>query len=187
MAGAERRSSIGPALPAHARLFLALWPTPAVRARLAAWRDAWRFAPGAAPTPDDRLHLTLHFIGAVARERVAEIGAGLDLRAAPFTLGFGRCEVWPGGIAVLRPDAVPPSLRTLHADLRDRLLALRLHVEDRPFRAHVTCARKAVGALAPPIRPGALRWPVRGHALVESRPGHGGGYVVLRRYAAAGP
>jgi 2'-5' RNA ligase len=82
---------------------------------------------------------------------------------------------------------VPSSLRTLHTDLRERLLALSLRVEDRPFRAHVTCARKAGGALPPPFEPGALRWAVRGHALVESRMGHGGGYVVLRRYAATRP
>jgi 2'-5' RNA ligase len=181
---AERRSLLRPAPPVNARLFLALWPPPGVRARLAAWRDAWRFAPGAAPTPDDRLHLTLHFIGAVPRARLADVADALDVRATPFALTFGRCEVWPGGIAVLQPDAVPALLCALHADLRARLLGLGLPVEDRPFKAHVTCARRAGGAVPPAPGSGALRWPVHGHALVESRLGQGSGYVVLRRYPA---
>ncbi len=170
---------------AHARLFLALWPSPMVRERLAAWRDAWRWPPGASATPDERLHLTLHFIGAVPRERVAEIGAALDVATAPLTLTFGRAEVWPGGIAVLRPDAVPPALHAMHGALRERLQALALRVEDRPFRAHVTCARKAAGAAPPAMGPRSLRWSVRGHALVESRMGAGGGYEVLKRYPAS--
>jgi 2'-5' RNA ligase len=169
----------------HARLFLALWPSPAVRAQLVAWRDAWRWPPGATPTPDERLHLTLHFIGAVARARVGEIADALEIRGGRFELAFGRPEVWPGGIAVLRPDAVPARLAALHAALGTRLLALGLRVEDRPFRAHVTCARRAQGATPPAMARGAMRWAVRGHALVESRMGAGGGYIVLRRYPAA--
>jgi 2'-5' RNA ligase len=184
MVVAQRRNVPRPTLPANARLFLALWPSPAVRAELAMWRDAWRFAQDAAPTPEDRLHLTLHFIGAVPRARLPDVADALDVHAPSFALSFGRGEVWPGGIAVLRPDGVPASLRALHADLRARLLWLGLPVEDRPFKAHVTCARKAAGAIPPPIGPGALRWPVRGHALVESRMGRAGGYVVLRRYPA---
>lgn len=170
--------------PPSARLFLALWPGASVRARLAACRDAWRWPPGASPTPDERLHVTLHFIGAVPRQRLQEIEAGFAVPARRFDLTFGRAEVWHGGIAVLRPDATPAALGELHDALRGRLLVLGLRVEDRPFKAHVTCARKAGGAHPPPIVPRSLRWSVRGHALVESRMGRGGGYVVLRRYPA---
>jgi len=167
------------------RLFLALWPGPTVRAGLARWRDAWSWPQGARPTPDERLHLTLHFIGSVPRARIDEIAQGVDIRTRRFQLTFGSAETWPGGIAVLRPDATPEPLVALHADLRDRLEVLGLPVEDRPFRAHVTCARKAAGARPPGIAPRTLRWSVRGHALVESRMGRGGGgYVVLRRYPA---
>jgi len=185
VAPTPRASPRVPASP-NARLFLALWPTPAVRARLAACRDAWSWPPGAAPIPTERLHLTYHFIGAVPRARLEEIAASLDVAAPPFALTFGRTELWPGGIAVLRPDAVPTPLADLHARLRERLVALGLRVEDRPFKAHVTCARNAVGARAPALAPRALAWRVHGHALVESRMGRGGGYVVLRHYRVAG-
>jgi len=170
--------------PPTARLFLALWPGSTVRARLAAWRDAWRWPLAAETTPDDRLHLTLHFIGSVPRSRLNEIAARLDVASRRFELTFGAAELWPHGIAVLRPDATPAALTALHDALRERLRALALRVEDTPFKAHVTCARKAAGAVPPAPAPRRLRWSVRGHALVESRMGRGGGYVVLRRYPA---
>jgi 2'-5' RNA ligase len=164
-----------------ARLFLALWPTPQVRERLLAWRDAFDWPAGAAVVAADKLHLTLHFIGPVARERIDEVGAGLAVAAGSFELRFGRAELWPGGIAVLRPLACPDALLALHRRLGDALRALGLPTEARRYRPHVTFARKAFGA-ALRVEPAPLRWRVRSHALVESRPGRGGGYVVLRRY-----
>ena len=131
--------------------------------------------------PTERLHLTLHFIGPVARERVPAVADAFDVPAARFDLAFGDAERWRHGLAVLRPLALPPALSALHAALAERLRASALPVEARPFRAHVTMARDAPGAVPPAAGP-ALRWRGRGHALVESRPGRDGGYVVLRRY-----
>ena len=45
----------------------------------------------------------------------------------------------------------------------------------------MTFARRADGA-ALTAQPTPLRWRVRNHALVESRLGRNGGYVVLQRY-----
>ena len=50
-----------------------------------------------------------------------------------------------------------------------------LPVEKRPFRPHVTLARHAAGAV-PPSETAPLRWPVNGHALVQSA---GGRYTPL--------
>ena len=165
----------------HARLFLALWPTPLVRERLLVWRDAFDWPTGAAIVAPERLHVTLHFIGAVARERVDAIADGLAVQTGSFELAFGRPELWPGGLAVLSPLSCPDGLHSLHWRLGDALRALGLPTEARPYRPHVTFARKAAGAAlrhAPPP----LRWRVRSHVLVESRPGRVGGYFVLRRY-----
>jgi 2'-5' RNA ligase len=180
-ADADPNDLAPPSSPRRARLFLALWPTPGVRSKLLAWRDAFDWPAGAALVAPNKLHLTLHFIGPVARERIDEVADRLALATGSFELRFGRAELWPGGIAVLRPLADTDSLLALHRRLGEALRALGLPTETRPYRPHVTFARKSGGA-ALRFEPEPLRWRVRSHALVESRPGRGGGYVVLRRY-----
>jgi 2'-5' RNA ligase len=127
----------------NVRLFLALWPTPQVRSGLLAWRDAFAWPASATVVAPERLHMTLHFIGAVPAERVDAVQAGLAIEPAAFELRFGRAEVWPRGIAVLRPLAEPPALHDLHQRLGEALRALDLPTEARPFRPHVTFARRA--------------------------------------------
>jgi RNA 2',3'-cyclic 3'-phosphodiesterase len=160
------------------RLFLALWPDPAVRDELRAWRDGWQWPRGASPVADDKLHLTLHFLGSQPSERVAELADGLAVPCAPFQVELGVAVVWPGGVAVLEPSSTPPELLRLHANLSDALLKLGLVPEARPYRPHVTMARRAGGAVAP-ADGRQLAWEVTGYALVESRPG---GYEVVRVY-----
>lgn len=167
---------------ATARLFIALWPGPAVRASLRAARDAWQWPAHAAPVATDKLHLTLHFIGSVPAVRVPGIAVALRaVPVAPFELRLAAPALWPHGIAVLEPAHVPARLAALHAALADALRGLALPVEARRFRPHVTLARHAQGAALPGAPAQPLRWSVHGHALVESR---GGSYVVLERYAA---
>ena len=163
------------------RLFVALWPTDTAREGLARWRDAWRWPADAAPVASEQFHLTLHFIGDVARSRLDALTEGLRAPFVPFELTFGRPAFWPHGIAVLEPDTVPLRLLELHAALEDRLQGLSLPIEDRTFRPHVTLARHATPALPSACPP--ARWQVRDYALVELRSERGGGYRVLQRYA----
>lgn len=169
------------ARPATARLFLALWPDAAVRAALGAQQSLWHWPEGAAPEAAQRLHLTLHFIGAVALDRLPALRAGLAVAMPPVALEWGRAELWRHGLAVLEPLAVPPALRSLHADLARALQALTLPVESRAFRPHVTLARRAHGAVPPPPAP-PWRWDARGYVLVRSHGGAQGGYEVLERW-----
>jgi 2'-5' RNA ligase len=156
-----------PPSTATERLFIALWPTPALRRALHARQQRWQWPHGARLTSRDNLHLTLHFIGAVPAERVAAVAAGLAAPCPPFTLVLDDATVWPNACAVLTASVTPPPLATLYARLADALQALRLPVETRPFRPHVTLARYAQGAQAPaPLA--ALRWPVRSCVLVRS-------------------
>lgn len=164
------------------RLFLGLWPTPELRDALQAHADAWNWPASARRTRIERLHVTLHFIGAVAASRLQELKEGL---AVPFTgceLLLDRMAVWPGGIAVLEAGEVPRELAELHAALAERLRSLQLPVEERRYRPHVTFARKAFGA-RPPADAQPLRWSAPpGYFLVESLPG-GRGYQPVQLYA----
>ncbi|MEK8030906.1 RNA 2',3'-cyclic phosphodiesterase [Ideonella sp. DXS29W] len=166
-----------------ARLFLALWPAEAQRQSLHDWQQAVRWTPAARLTPAEHLHLTLHFIGPVPRIRLDELASGLALAWDPIDLVLDRFSVWPRGIAVLEPGGrTPPALQALHDALAQRLFGLDLPVETRPFRPHVTLARRADGAkLVSDAGPQALRWRANaGHVLVESA----GGYRVLQHFAA---
>lgn len=170
-----------PALPASLRLFLALWPDDAVRASIAGWQRSWAWPPGSRLVAPEQLHLTLHFIGNVPAARLAEVVRGLQVPFDAHDIEFGDAKVWPGGIAILRPLATPEPLAGLHGRLAMALRALQLPVEERPFRPHVTLARKASDA-APPPGP-AIRWRAdSGYVLVRTLPS-GGGYRIVERFS----
>jgi RNA 2',3'-cyclic 3'-phosphodiesterase len=161
-----------------ARLFLALWPSLAVRRALVVQQARWAWPAGAAPTAANKLHLTLHFIGAVPAARLVELTQGLRVRVPRSTLVLDTAELWPNHCAVLCPSQVPAPLVALHGALAQALRARNLPVETRPFRPHVTLARNAAGVV-PPAQPTALYWPVRAYALVQSA---GGRYTPIARY-----
>ncbi|WP_036251436.1 RNA 2',3'-cyclic phosphodiesterase [Massilia sp. BSC265] len=167
------------AKPPTTRLFLALWPDPALRHLLTGWRDAWVWPKGAAPVHADKLHVTLHFLGGLPSDRLPELLDGLKVPFEPFRLDLMRAALWHNGIAVLEPDLTPPGLAALHTRLSDALVALGLQPEARRYRPHVTMARRAAGATVPTDGPPVL-WDVRGYALVESK---NGVYTMLRDYA----
>ena len=167
-----------PGIPS-ARLFLALWPDPAMRHLLKEWRDAWGWPKSASPVHADKLHVTLHFLGGLPGERLPEFLDGFRVPFEPFQLDVSTAAVWHNGIAVLEPEQAPAQLLALHARLAEALVALGLHPEARPFRPHVTMARRATGAVLPSNGP-PIAWDVRGYALVESK---NGVYTVLRDYA----
>jgi RNA 2',3'-cyclic 3'-phosphodiesterase len=163
-------------------LFIALWPGPAVRAALAALRDAIGWPPGAAPVNDAQLHLTLHFLGAVSAALLPQLVPGLRVTVRPFALQIGAAVPWPRGLVVAPLAAVPAALLTLQTELAAALARLGLAAEDRPFHPHVTLARRACGAHLPPGS-APLRWRSGGYALVGS---DRGAYRVLARYGERG-
>lgn len=150
-----------------ARLFIGLWPDPETRAALLRQQAAWRWPIGARLTRPERLHLTLHFLGELPRDRIAGLVQGLALPFEPFVLKLDQPELWSGVNAVLRPTAVPPALTALHGRLLRVLDALALPPLRLPFQPHVTLARVARGAERPATVE-RVRWTVDGYALVES-------------------
>ena len=165
------------------RLFIGLFPDSAVRDELAAWRDAWNWPRSATPVRTERLHQTLHFIGDVALERVPELAGALCMPFSRFEMKFGRAVLWPHGVGVLEPETVPAPLVELHAALAEVLQRLALPLDERPYRPHVTLARRAAGAVAPHQGP-AILWKIDSYALMKSTLGLDGGYTVVREIFA---
>ena len=165
---------------AQLRLFLGLWPDAEVLERLVALADGWSWPAQVRRSAPDQLHLTLHFLGNVPAVRLPDLRAGLRTEWSGCALDLDRGTVWPGGIAVLEASQVPPPLARLHAELGEELRELGVPVESRPYRPHVTLARKAAGAQPPPFEP--LRWHTGpGYALVRSA-GGGRGYETLQSF-----
>ncbi len=175
-----------PASPAARRLFLALWPSAAARRAIAAQAGAWAWPAAARRVAPARLHVTLHYIGPVPAARLDAVAAALVVPLEPAWITLDRAAVWPGpAVAVLEAGRVPEALRALHERLARALRGLGLPVETRPWRPHATLARHAAQAVPPaPMR--AVRWRVKGYALVESVPGPGGGYRELCVFPATG-
>jgi 2'-5' RNA ligase len=140
---------------------------------------SWQWNSGAKPTRTERLHVTLHFIGNVPAARLPELRSGLAVEWPGDELVLDHPTVWRGGIAVLEATRVPPALAALQAKLAERLRLLQLPVESRPWRPHVTLARKAFGARPPACAP--LHWPAGpGYALVRTLGGRG--YETLQAF-----
>jgi 2'-5' RNA ligase len=165
------------------RLFIGLMPDAAVRDALVEHQRHWHWRAGSAPTRPERLHLTLHFLGDVDALRAQALCTVLPTEPLrPFELLLRTPQVWPGGIAVLRPDP-QPALDDLHARLAQRSREVGLALPRDDWLPHVTLARGAPGAL-PPHETAPLRWAVNGYALVWSRPGPAPSYEVLEQYGA---
>ncbi|HKJ70553.1 MAG TPA: RNA 2',3'-cyclic phosphodiesterase [Gammaproteobacteria bacterium] len=175
--------------PGKQRLFFALWPDPELQAALAerarealGERRARRVAAG-------NLHATLAFLGEVdAQARACAEAAAGRVSAAPFTLSIDRLGYWSRrGLLWAGPDSQPPAVEALAADLGEALAAdCGFERERRPFRAHVTLARKVAkmpGRVA--IEP--LAWPVARFVLVASELGPGGAsYTIVGEWPLTG-
>lgn len=131
--------------------------------------------------PDDSLHLTVHFIRDVPAERLPHLKRGLAVPAEPTSLRLDRFDVRERGIAVLTPSQVPNTLLRLHFHLGEALRRLGLPVESRPFRPHVTLARRASGAALNREKPEVVPWRGGSYLPAESA---GGPYLPLKRFAA---
>lgn len=154
------------------RLFFALWPDDGLREGLARrLPNLLGDYPCRAQRPD-QWHVTLEFIGNVAAERLDSLhAAAVDAHwalAAPAELRFDRLERWPRPeVLCLTATDVPPTLCALVDSLRASLARHGFEPEQRPFRPHLTLARKArQPVVARPVMP--LRWSVGDLVLVRS-------------------
>jgi RNA 2',3'-cyclic 3'-phosphodiesterase len=174
--------------PARRRLFFAIWPDDAERRALATAIDATLAVAGGRPVPLEQLHLTLEFLGSVAAAELptlAALGAAVSLPAGQ-TVVLDRLDWWRRAAMLVAVPSVPAAgLLALQADLRRALSGRGFRVDSRPFRPHVTLARKV--AAPPPRRAVCVSWPIGAFALVESVPSPAGStYTPLASWPQAG-
>jgi RNA 2',3'-cyclic 3'-phosphodiesterase len=171
--------------PRTRRLFFALWPDDATRQELAhATRKAVRGS-GGRPVPVANLHATVAFLGNVAADLVPAIEAAAStVHGARFELTLDAIDFWPRPqVLVAVATETPPEAVSLAAALWSAVTPLGLQPDLRPFRAHVTLARKVhkphEGLGMHPVH-----WVVPDLALVESRTDpEGARYAVLRSWS----
>ncbi len=166
------------------RLFFALWPDDEVRAALAALWQRHTVQRGK-PVRPENLHITLVFLGPVDDERRSclESAAG-ELGGEPFTLVLDQLSWWSRPrVMWVGPSQMAPALPSLVGDLKLACEGCGFEPERRPYRAHMTLARKVPHARVPPqIEP--IAWHVGSFALVESKTLPAGAeYSVLRTWA----
>jgi 2'-5' RNA ligase len=151
------------------RTFFALWPSAKARDELALRAAAVAKACSGRPPRPDTLHLTLVFIGATPRERVASLQGLMDgIRLPRFALRLDQCGWWRhNGIAWAGTHAVPEALIALQQALSRGAEKLGFSLDVRPFVPHLTLARDAGRGPPAAVMP-ALDWDVGSFVLVES-------------------
>lgn len=142
--------------PALGRYFLALCPGSVARSALA----ALPLPPGAQPVHPDDLHLTVAFLGPLGDHQPQSLLAALSPACAlpPPRVTLDASESWPGP-RVFCAVGDCPDVAALAARLWQRLGVLGWVPEARPYRAHVTLARKLPAPFGPRVAlPAPIRW-----------------------------
>jgi RNA 2',3'-cyclic 3'-phosphodiesterase len=175
------------------RLFFALWPDEAARGALISATASAVGQCGARPVPAQNLHVTLAFLGAVERARVAALAdlartcAAALAQPSPLSLRFTLLARWrPQQILCALTDAAPAAAQRLADALKDGAAAGGFTPDLKPFQAHVTLARKVARLAGVPLMQPVL-WSFDALALVDSRTEAAGPiYSVIELYPLVG-
>ncbi len=130
------------------RLFFALQPTREQNLALTA-----QVAPlivGAQPMPAENLHATLCFVGAIEPDRLDDLrSAAAGVRGRPVALSFDTLEHWsvPKVLCATASQESPPAT-ALATALGEAAVAAGFSPDIKPFRAHLTLAKKFRGDLS---------------------------------------
>ena len=169
------------------RVFFALWPGDAAKQALAETAAKLREQCGGRATSAAKAHITLFFVGSIARTRLPALEAlAASVESRGFELVLDRIGYWRHNrIVWAGAHAVPDPLSMLAAELTRRLATEGVVGEPRPYVPHVTLLRNAERAPRTRTMP-PLEWAVREFALVESAPaGAGVQYNVMKRWPLA--
>jgi len=150
------------------RLFVALWPSPAVQRE---WAVLAAEAPHGVPVSPGNLHLTLAFLGSSSLQQEARYRRALSgLRFAPIALDIGCLGFWrEPRILWAGPKETPVALAALVEDINVLLRPCGFIPETRPFQAHITLKRKFPGPAPDWGTRSSVRWLADTVALVWSQ------------------
>lgn len=159
-----------PQQSARSRLFFALQPDAGVRSRLWQLARSLPLARARLTHPDD-LHATLAFLGMVDSGRLEQVTAVASrISGKAFKLQIDQLDYWPRPkVAWAGPSEIPAALTALVEQLWSGLAECGFEPDPRPYRPHITLARKggriAAGGIDPPIP-----WEVHDFVLMQSLP-----------------
>lgn len=156
--------------PEKERLFFALWPEAGQQRAWAQAAREWLPPRTGRLVAAENLHLTLLFAGEVTLEQRHCLEQMADaVRGEPFVLQFDRSGYWR------RPQVVwwgcsqtPAALLGLAQALQAVAQQCGIAVDERPYAAHLTLARKVRRPPAP-INPDVTEWLVDRFVLVRSQ------------------
>ena len=166
-------------------MFFGLWPEASVRAELATVMRRLKPTLSAAWVRPENLHITLAFLGEVEASRVDAATAAADaVSFEAFELALDRTDYWrKPQVFCLTPSAVPETLEKLAADLAANLQNAGFKLDTRPYRAHLTLARKAARPPENVPLEKAVVWRSSAFVLVESRQDRlGSCYTIIRSW-----
>ena len=151
------------------RLFFALWPDQGLQHAMGDWVRSAHCVCGGRKIPDEKLHVTLAFLGEVEAARYSSlVDIGSAVSAATFELSFDRIAYWRHNrIVYAAANGIPAALATLAGALTERLGGAGLPIDRRTFMPHVTLLRDAKRA-PPQAETGPLVWRVGALSLVET-------------------
>jgi RNA 2',3'-cyclic 3'-phosphodiesterase len=179
---------MAPAGGTRARVFFALWPDSDTRSGLAQAAKRLHAACGGRMPRPDHIHVTLVFLGDVARGRLDALRAAAGaVVASAHALTLERFGWFRRNrVAWIGPSRTPPQLLELVHGLEAALRQAGFNFDARPYEAHITLGRKAdCGEL--PALPESIAWPVREFVLVESVLGAAGSvYSIIGNWPLHG-
>ena len=162
------------------RLFFAVWPPPAAARALADWARQAALESGGRATAEEKIHLTLAFLGEAEPEKA--IAGARRVRGQAHQLAVQQAAYWKqNGIIWAGPHDTPPEMLRLAENLQMQLYLQEFILERRAFAAHITLVRKAREPRQLPALP-RIEWPVNEFLLVRSISGR---YEPLERFPIA--
>lgn len=168
------------------RLFFALWPDDAIRQHCLDVVNKLS-GQGLRPVAPKNLHVTLLFLGNIDAEQQAGISAAADALSVPpiMELTFDRLSFWKKpAIYCLTGRRFDREVAALVEQLASIATQYGVMVDERPFKPHITLARKAKASVV--IEFESIIWRAGALCLAEScSTADGVEYRVIKRWAAS--